>query len=72
MSVATARRSYAPSATAVVFHEHEYGVVLSVQTVVQLAPSAGWYWITTLLIPDSPSEAVAFRVTVPVADAPGL
>ena len=70
-SVATARRSYSPSATRVVFQLQEYGARLSVQMVVQVPEPCGARWIWTFAMAVSPSAAVALTVTVPSTAYPG-
>jgi hypothetical protein len=71
-SVARARRRWSPSATSVVFHEQEYGAVVSVQSVVQEPEPAGACSRRTLATPLAESLAVACTVTVPETVAPGL
>ena len=48
LSVATARRSYSPSDSAVVSQSAVYEDVVSVPIVVQLDPPAGAHWKTTV------------------------
>ena len=53
--------------------EQSYGELVSAQIVVQVSAPAGERWIATdeMLEPSSPSEAVAWTVTVPRRYAPG-
>src|SRR5919197_3004373 len=70
---AIARKSKSPSETLVVSNEQEYGLVVSVQTSVQVPAPAGDRWILTdeTEDPSSPSPAFACSVTVPRRYWPG-
>ena len=70
MSVATARTSRRPSATAVVSQLQLYGAALSVQAVVQVLAPAGEVWKTTVPMPRS-EVATALSVTLPRSGEPG-
>ena len=64
-SVATARSSQLPSASAVVASAQEYGAVVSLPQVLQLVVPLARYWRATAATPVCASAAVAPRVTVP-------
>ena len=71
-SVATARRSYRPSETAVVSKLTEYGALRSVPIAVQVPAPAGERWKTTCATPLPPvSAADAVSVTPARRFAPG-
>src|SRR4051812_39246798 len=70
LSVTVARRSYRPSPSFDVSYATLHGALVSVPSVVQLAPPAGVAANTTLVAPLP--LTVAFNVTVPKIVAPGL
>src|SRR5712691_6174200 len=72
LSVATERKSYSPSETAVVSNDVEYGELVSVSIVVQEPPLDGRRWKATEARPEPPvSPALAVSVTVWRRLAPG-
>ena len=70
-STACARRSYRPSASAVVLSEQLYGAVVAVQPVVHVEVPAGAYCMRTAATPEPLSVAVPESVTVPRNGVPG-
>ena len=71
-SVATVRKSYAPSDTVVVSKGTEYGAVPSLAIVVQAPPLDGFRWNATDVTPEPPvSVAVALNAIVWRRFAPG-
>src|SRR5262245_40481391 len=71
MSVATARTSYIPSATALVFQLAVYGEVVSVPIVVRVAAPAGERSKTTCWTAVDASDALALSDATPASGVPG-